>query len=85
LDGVIIPSTDAGSRGVDLSMFSINSLAGIEVTKALTSDMDADAIAGAVNLITKEASGASTGLARAAPVTSISEGLLGVTSGVCGS
>jgi TonB-dependent receptor len=56
LDGVIIPSTDAGSRGVDLSMFSINSLAGIEVTKALTSDMDADAIAGSVNLVTKKAS-----------------------------
>jgi TonB-dependent receptor len=56
LDGVIIPSTDAGSRGVDLSMFSINSLAGIEVTKALTSDMDADAIAGTVNLVTKKAS-----------------------------
>jgi len=56
LDGVIIPSTSAGSRGVDLSMFSINSLAGIEVTKALTSDMDADAIAGTVNLVTKKAS-----------------------------
>jgi TonB-dependent receptor len=56
LDGVAIPSTDEGGRGVDLSLFSINSLAGIEVTKALTSDMDADAIAGAVNLVTKKAS-----------------------------
>ena len=56
LDGVAIPATDAGARGVDLSLFSINSLAGVEVTKALTSDMDADAIAGAVNLITKKAS-----------------------------
>ncbi|WP_372933030.1 TonB-dependent receptor, partial [Mariniphaga sediminis] len=56
LDGVAIPATDAGSRGVDLSLFSVNSLAGIEVTKALTSDMDADAIAGLVNLITKKAS-----------------------------
>ncbi len=56
LDGVAIPATGAGGRGVDLSLFSINSLAGIEVTKALTSDMDADAIAGSVNLITKKAS-----------------------------
>jgi len=56
LDGVSIPSTDAGSRGVDLSMFSLSSMSGIEVTKALTSDMNADAIAGSVNLVTKKAS-----------------------------
>ena len=56
LDGVPIPPTSAGSRGVDLSLFSINSLAGIEVTKALTPDMDADAIAGSVNLVTRKAS-----------------------------
>lgn len=56
LDGVVIPPTDQLARGVDLSMFSLNSLAGIEVTKALTPDMDADAIAGSVNLVTKKAS-----------------------------
>ncbi len=56
LDGVVIPPTDQMARGVDLSMFSLNSLAGIEVTKALTPDMDADAIAGSVNLVTKKAS-----------------------------
>ena len=56
LNGVQVPSTDGMSRGVDLSMFSLSSLAGIEVTKALTSDMDADAIAGSVNLVTKKAS-----------------------------
>ena len=56
LNGVQVPSTDGASRGVDLSMFSLSSLAGIEVTKALTSDMDADAIAGSVNLVTKKAS-----------------------------
>lgn len=55
LDGVAIPPTGSSSRGVDLSLFSINSLAGIEVTKALTPDMDADAIAGTVNLVTKKA------------------------------
>ncbi len=56
LNGVPVPSTGSDSRGVDLSLFSLNSLAGIEVTKALTPDMDADAIAGAVNLVTKKAS-----------------------------
>lgn len=56
LNGVQVPSTDGASRGVDLSMFSLSSLAGIEVTKALTADMDADAIAGSVNLVTKKAS-----------------------------
>jgi TonB-dependent receptor len=56
LNGVPIPSTGSENRGVDLSLFSLNSLAGIEVTKALTPDMDADAIAGAVNLVTKKAS-----------------------------
>jgi TonB-dependent receptor len=56
LNGVPIPSTGSDSRGVDLSLFSVNSLAGIEVTKALTPDMDADAIAGSVNLVTKKAS-----------------------------
>jgi TonB-dependent receptor len=56
LNGVQVPSTDGASRGVDLSMFSLSSLAGIEVTKALTPDMDADAIAGSVNLVTKKAS-----------------------------
>lgn len=56
LNGVPVPSTGGENRGVDLSLFSLNSLAGIEVTKALTPDMDADAIAGAVNLVTKKAS-----------------------------
>jgi TonB-dependent receptor len=55
LDGVKIPATDANTRGVDLSMMSQGSLAGIELYKALTPDKDADAIAGSVNLVTKNA------------------------------
>jgi TonB-dependent receptor len=55
IDGVRIPATDANSRGVDLSMMSQGSLAGIELYKALTPDKDADAIAGTVNLVTKNA------------------------------
>ena len=55
LDGVKIPSTDAQERGIDLSTISQSSLAGIELYKALTADKDADAIAGSVNLVTKNA------------------------------
>lgn len=55
LDGVKIPSTDSQERGIDLSAISQSSLAGIELYKALTSDKDADAIAGSVNLVTKKA------------------------------
>jgi TonB-dependent receptor len=55
IDGIRIPSTDADARGVDLSTFSQGSLAGVELFKALTSDKDADAIAGSVNLVTRKA------------------------------
>jgi len=44
IDGIRIASTDAESRGLDLSTISQSSLAGIELYKALTSDKDADAI-----------------------------------------
>jgi TonB-dependent receptor len=55
IDGARISPTDADARGVDLSAISQGSLAGIELSKALTSDMDADAIAGSVNFVTKKA------------------------------
>ncbi|MCX7876469.1 MAG: TonB-dependent receptor [Melioribacteraceae bacterium] len=55
IDGIRMASTDAESRGLDLSTISQNSLAGIELYKALTSDKEADAIAGSVNLVTKKA------------------------------
>ncbi|MFA7229154.1 MAG: carboxypeptidase-like regulatory domain-containing protein, partial [Melioribacteraceae bacterium] len=55
IDGVKIASTDATGRGLDLSTMSQSSLAGIELFKALTSDKDADAIAGSVNFVTKKA------------------------------
>ena len=53
VNGIKIPSTDSTSRGVDLSMISQNSLAGLELYKALTPDKDGDAVAGSVNLVTK--------------------------------
>jgi TonB-dependent receptor len=55
VDGVRIPATDSTSRDVDLSMISQGSLAGIELYKTLTPDLDGDAIAGAVNLVTRKA------------------------------
>lgn len=55
VDGVKIPATDVNTRDVDLSTISQGSLAGIELFKTLTSDQDGDAIAGAVNLVTRKA------------------------------
>ena len=50
INGVRIPSVDATDRGVDLSLISSNMLDGIEISKANTPDMDADAIGGSINL-----------------------------------
>jgi len=55
IDGVRIPATDADERGVDLSIFSQGTLAGVELFKSITPDMDADAIAGSINLVTRKA------------------------------
>jgi len=50
INGISIPSTDSGNRSSDLSMISPENLSGIEVFKALTPDMEGDAIGGVVNL-----------------------------------
>ncbi|MFO7668285.1 MAG: carboxypeptidase-like regulatory domain-containing protein, partial [Bacteroidales bacterium] len=55
VNGLAIPATGSGDRSVDLSMVSSDILEGIEVYKALTPDMDADAIGGSVNLLTRTA------------------------------
>ncbi|MCK9279503.1 MAG: TonB-dependent receptor [Melioribacteraceae bacterium] len=55
VNGQRIPSTDAQNRSVDLSMISSDMLAGIEVFKALTPDLDADAVGGTVNFQIKKA------------------------------
>lgn len=55
VNGVRVPSTGAEDRSVDLSLISSNMLDGIEVKKAITPDMDADAIGGTVDLRLKEA------------------------------
>ncbi len=55
IDGVKIPPTDPDTRGVDLSVFSQGTLAGVELYKAITPDKDGDAIAGSINLVTRKA------------------------------
>lgn len=55
VDGVRMQSTDATNRSVDLNMISPSMLSSIEVTKAITADMDADAVGGTVNLKTGKA------------------------------
>ncbi|HUF11041.1 MAG TPA: TonB-dependent receptor [Rhodothermales bacterium] len=49
VNGQRIPGTDFDDRSTDLSMISSDMLAGIEVTKALTPDRDADMIGGTVD------------------------------------
>ena len=46
----------SGDRGVNLSMVSSSMLGGIEVTKAITPDMDAAVLGGVVNFTLREAS-----------------------------
>jgi len=55
LNGMQLPSTDMNTRATDLGFIASNLLSGIEVTKALTPDMDANAIGGVVNLRLREA------------------------------
>lgn len=55
LNGIEVPATNSENREIDLSVISQDALAGIELYKALTADLDADAIAGTVNLITGKA------------------------------
>ena len=50
VNGVRMQSSDPNDRSVDLNMIAPNALSGIEVIKALTADMDADAVGGTVNL-----------------------------------
>lgn len=55
INGEQIPSPEAGMRSVALDAVPADQLASIEVTKALTPDMDGDAVGGSVNLVTQTA------------------------------
>lgn len=53
LDGDRIPSAEGDNRNVQMDLIPSDMIASIEVNKTLTSDMDADAIGGSVNLVTR--------------------------------
>ncbi len=55
IDGIQMSSSDPFNRGTDLSMISSNMLQGIEVSKTVTADMDANVIGGVVNFELREA------------------------------
>lgn len=53
IDGDRIPSAEAETRSIQLDLIPSDMIQSIEVNKVVTADMDADAIGGSVNLITK--------------------------------
>lgn len=57
VDGVHVPGTEQGNRIVKLDDVPSDVLGAIEVSKTLTADMDADAIGGSINLVTKTPEG----------------------------
>jgi len=54
IDGARVPSTDRTGRGVELSSIPAEMLESVEVIKAITPDMDADAMAGSINLTARQ-------------------------------
>lgn len=61
INGAHVPGTLAGQRVVKLDDVPSDILGAIEVSKTLTAEMDADAIGGSVNLVTKTPEGAPQG------------------------
>jgi outer membrane receptor for Fe3+-dicitrate len=55
VNGERIPSAEAEDRTVQLDLVPADMIQAIEVNKAVTPDMDADAIGGSVNLVTRSA------------------------------
>jgi TonB-dependent receptor len=54
-NGTEVPSPESEIRQIELDAVPVDILESIEVSKAITPDMDADAIGGSVNLVTKKA------------------------------
>src|SRR5690606_34874023 len=55
INGQQVAFSNESNRSVELDVVSAAQLTGIEVTKVLTPDMDADAVGGAINLKTRSA------------------------------
>ncbi|TDS12667.1 TonB-dependent receptor [Maribacter caenipelagi] len=53
LNGSRIPSAEGDNRNVQMDLIPADMIQSIEVSKAVTPDMDADALGGSVNLITR--------------------------------
>ena len=53
INGNRLPSADGDTRNVQLDLIPADMVQTIEVSKVVTSDMDGDAIGGAINLVTK--------------------------------
>lgn len=53
LNGSRIPSAEGDNRNVQMDLIPTDMIQTVEVNKAITPDMDADALGGSVNLITK--------------------------------
>jgi TonB-dependent receptor len=56
INGERIPSAEGDNRNVQLDLIPSDMIQTVEVNKALTPDMEADALGGAVNLVTRSAS-----------------------------
>lgn len=78
LNGERVPSAEGDTRSVQLDLIPADMVQTIEVNKAITPDMDADAIGGSVNLVTRSApsglrisgtAGAGYGLIRDNPIS----------------
>ncbi len=85
INGEQIGSPEADARQIALDAIPVGVLAAVEVAKAITPDMDADAVGGSVNLITKRADQGRTftmeGAGGYAPIRSIGSGLTALTYG----
>lgn len=55
INGDRIPSAEADNRNIQMDLIPADMIQTIEVNKAVTPDMDADAIGGSVNLVTRPA------------------------------
>jgi TonB-dependent receptor len=54
LNGERVPSAEGDVRNVQLDLIPSDMVQSIEVTKAVTPDMDADAVGGSVNIVTRQ-------------------------------
>ncbi|SFW71810.1 TonB-dependent receptor [Sinomicrobium oceani] len=57
LNGSRIPSAEGTNRNVQMDLIPSDMIQTVEVSKAVTPDMDADALGGSVNLVTRSAPG----------------------------